>query len=94
MNTQKNGHFVMCIRLLSQQKQFSLTRIRKRTLMNKKNICTRLLRVCVSICELKKSQPYLQADRGFPAEAVFWGGGKGAGRFGPKKDNALRATDF
>jgi hypothetical protein len=53
----KNGHFVMCIRIPSQQKQYSPTRIRKRTATNKNNLRNPLLGICVSICELKKSQP-------------------------------------
>jgi hypothetical protein len=42
---------------MSQQNQFSPTQIHKRTATIKVNLRTRLLRVCVFVYELKKSQP-------------------------------------
>jgi hypothetical protein len=34
-----------------------MVRIRKRTVANKKKLCTLLLRICVPVSSLKKSQP-------------------------------------
>jgi hypothetical protein len=49
--------FCNVYRTNSQQKQNPQIQKHKRTVANKKNLRTLLLRICVSVSELKKSQP-------------------------------------
>jgi hypothetical protein len=57
-NTQiKKWSFCNVYFSMSQQNQFSPMRIHKRTATNKINLCTHLLRICVIVYKLKKSQP-------------------------------------
>jgi len=53
------GHFVMFSGLLA-NKNNSQIRIHKRTAVNQKKLRTGHLRICVSVCDLKKSQPNIQ----------------------------------